>query len=875
MNSKLKILLITIFLFILINKINYSITNENLEETYIQVKVRKIKDDFFKVKYDYATDEIYIGCNNLFYLLEIFTLEIDIKNKGIKGELDGKKINVKFNSDDAFVEDEELYVRYKVLGKKLNFKLTKYNPAILSLEMEPNFTLSYEHRAKGKLERIRLEDKENKKIDNHDLVMEGRIFRPGLLKVNYSFDDFKEKNNYYLSYEYGTELLYGEYYMNGILKPKSEISTAKLSYSNFYKENNLSIGTFNMVTPSFLNIDTDVIGINLNGDTTYTRRENGITIIKGEAIGAESVEIYRNNVLLDYTSIINNNFKFEINDGILNSTYLLKIYYENGKIEEKWVYSLGDENILENGKKKVVAQSGKSTSNGDFQNIYGLYYGVNDYLTLGAEIQNLKDLDNKKYNFLKTSTIFNTGLQNFPTLINYKNYLDLDDVDFIHNISILQKFYDVNLKLQHDIYSEKISKIIKLKNESSFSVSKGFKTNILELGMNKKKREDIFKEKLDEKSLYLLWYTSLLNPVSFSLKVDKILTKGNEGTIYNPTLSYSRDFSIILDGRIEKYKDNLETEQDYKLKLTKRQIELIKNKLYGDISLQAEYNYNRREITYGIAFNIELDDFIKVYSKNTLDIDKNKNIEKSSGISLTKLINLSNPLQTLDNNSSVNNYTIEGRVFLDRNGNGVYDKGDEVVEGVEVLADNKGGVSNKEGYYIINDSSNKDDIVLKVNQKTIDVMLKSTKGDLKIKVKNSRTINVDIPLEVISMITGNIWNTDDFSEKKFTQNIANTSIELIKDNEIYKEFDPEFDGMYFLDDVTPGKYKLRFLYLGIENVEFEPKEIDIEVKLENPDEGIYIEGLDTRMLIRKTENNIESIKSNELLDEFDDLIGIE
>ena len=137
MNSKLKILLITIFLFILINKINYSITNENLEETYIQVKVRKIKDDFFKVKYDYATDEIYIGCNNLFYLLEIFTLEIDIKNKGIKGELDGKKINVKFNSDDAFVEDEELYVRYKVLGKKLNFKLTKYNPAILSLEMEP------------------------------------------------------------------------------------------------------------------------------------------------------------------------------------------------------------------------------------------------------------------------------------------------------------------------------------------------------------------------------------------------------------------------------------------------------------------------------------------------------------------------------------------------------------------------------------------------------------------------------------------------------------------------------------------------------------------------------------------------------------------
>lgn len=70
---------------------------------------------------------------------------------------------------------------------------------------------------------------------------------------------------------------------------------------------------------------------------------------------------------------------------------------------------------------------------------------------------------------------------------------------------------------------------------------------------------------------------------------------------------------------------------------------------------------------------------------------------------------------------------------------------------------------------------------------------------------------VDIPLEVISMITGNIWNTDDFSEKKFTQNIANTSIELIKDNEIYKEFDPEFDGMYFLDDdLLQGNINLSF-----------------------------------------------------------------
>lgn len=183
---------------------------------------------------------------------------------------------------------------------------------------------------------MRLDNKTNNKVKNYNYEMRGKLLRPGLLKLNYSVPNIDEQS-YYLDFEYGTEFLYGQYYMNGSMKPESEIDEVKLIYSNFWKNNTITLGTYSAQTPNFVNISSKLIGINLNADSTYSRKENGVTIIKGEAINADSVEIYRNNILLDYTTVINNQFQFEIDDGILNSDYLLKIYYNDGKIEERWV----------------------------------------------------------------------------------------------------------------------------------------------------------------------------------------------------------------------------------------------------------------------------------------------------------------------------------------------------------------------------------------------------------------------------------------------------------------------------------------------------------------------------------------------------------
>ncbi|MBM6823157.1 hypothetical protein H5986_10880, partial [Fusobacterium mortiferum] len=221
----------------------------------------------------------------------------------------------------------------------------------------------------------------------------------------------------------------------------------------------------------------------------------------------------------------------------------------------------------------------------------------------------------------------------------------------------------------------------------------------------------------------------------------------------------------------------------------------------------------------------------------------------TTGLTVTKAINLATPLAKMDNDVSVNNYTIQGKVFLDRNGNGVYDKKIDVpLEGVGVLINNQEFLTDKYGNYLGDNSIIDEIITLDVNRKTIDPMYKNSKGAIRIKARNSNSLKVDIPIEVVSMLTGNIWNTEDFTEREFTQNIVMSSIQLEKDGKVYKEIDPEFDGLFFFDDIPPGKYNMKFIYLGQENVKFSPENIEVNVKLQDPDEGEYFEGLDTKMV---------------------------
>lgn len=838
-----------VILFFIFSYLAYPISNyESFEDSYIQIKCGKLKDSFFMVKYDIENDEIYIGLNSLFYFLEIYTLEINLKNMQVYGTLNEKNINVKFTTDEAFVTDGSIYANIKSIKEKLDFKSINFDFSLLSLSLEANFTLPYEIREKSKIERLRFE-KEGEE-NRADILMPSKFISPGFLKIDWEKYNLNEKD-YVLEYEYGTQFLYGDLYLSGEIHPQNKLEYGNLTYSDFWQGNDLVLGNYSMIVPHFLNVESDIIGLSFRDENTYMTRDGGITVIKGEAENVQVIELYRDFALIDYIYPETKNFEFRVMDGILNSDYTLKIFYNDGRIEEKKVFSLSDMDILQKGKNRVSLQLGKNSNDGKNQGISHIYYGISDNLTLGLGIMDLITSENKNYQLLENDILFNTQHKSFPTLITYKNFYEIEKKENSYNLIIEQKFKDYVLRYLKEQYSPYIYRENRLKKYISVSLGKTFEKNAFEVGINDK---NFFEnqENYKSKNIYFSWYTSIFSPISLSLKMEKDLYRGYDYNVYYPSISYSGIFSIILDAEIGKEKEEENYTQNYNLRISKRDIELIKEKLYLDIGAFTRYSSIREKFRYGIAFNMKWDNYIHVGLFSSTNILENKERSTINSIETSKIINLKAPLEKIDNNASVNSSWIIGRVYLDKNGNHIFDSNEDIpLENVEVLVDNKGFITNKKGEYIADGISDNKIITLDINRKSLDLSYKNSDGEIKIKTKKSSTLRLDIPIQPTSILSGNIILGEEYTEKQFIQNLSLITIILEKDGEIVTETDPEFDGMYFFEDVLPGKYKIKFNYLGYENVEFSVKSIDIEIN--SSSEGEYIEGLDTEMIKKRKE----------------------
>ena len=248
---KIKKIIFIIISSLFLSFISYGMGEEQgLEDYYLQINVKNLKDDFFMVKYDGLNEKVYIGLNSFFYFLELYALDIDIKRKKLSGDIDGKDISISFEDGEYVIMENELYVELDALAKKLNFKSTTFSPESLKLIIEPRFELPYEKREKGKIERLRLDlnrEEERKKID---IEMPKKIVTPGLVKLEYMQSDLKH-SSYNLNFEYASQLMYGEFYMSGGIKPDTEIDYGNLTYSNIIRDNDLVLGSFSLIAPNF------------------------------------------------------------------------------------------------------------------------------------------------------------------------------------------------------------------------------------------------------------------------------------------------------------------------------------------------------------------------------------------------------------------------------------------------------------------------------------------------------------------------------------------------------------------------------------------------------------------------------------------------
>ena len=78
-------------------------------------------------------------------------------------------------------------------------------------------------------------------------------------------------------------------------------------------------------------------------------------------------------------------------------------------------------------------------------------------------------------------------------------------------------------------------------------------------------------------------------------------------------------------------------------------------------------------------------------------IDENNNRKTTTGLHASKIIDLSNPIRKIKNNVSITGAWIHGKVFLDKNGNGIFDEGDIPIPEAGVMVNNKTFLADEDG----------------------------------------------------------------------------------------------------------------------------------------------------------------------------------
>ncbi|MCQ8212451.1 hypothetical protein NON08_07930 [Cetobacterium somerae] len=852
--KKIKIVylsMVTIFFFFL--SFGLLAQEVELDEAYIEIKSKALKDDFFMARYDFENDQIYIPIKGLFYFLEVYSVNLDLEKKVVDFQIDNEKYKVLIKNGKSFVIDGDLYVEIKVLEDDFKFKKSSWSSQDLKLVLEPDFILPFEIREKGKVERLRLNDK--KEDDIFNLVKpEKQILAPGLLKINYSKNDL-EGNGNQINLEYGTQFLYGDFYVNYSVEPESSIKNYNLTYNNVYKDNDLILGDFYIKTPDFLNINGMVEGISFGEKNTYSSTVGNITTIKGEAQGADIIELYQSGVLLDYQRPMEKNFIFEVRDRNYGGDYSLKIYYKNGQIETRKVYTVGDSKLLNEKEWSYNLQLGQEKNKRKKQSVNEVSYGLTKNLTFGLGALELESEKNRKYSMLKNEIIYKFNLSNsYPILINYQNFYEYEKQENSYEIRVNQKIKEYNLLLKHFNYSNFVAEENSIKQYNSIGISRDFLSTRIGFGY----QEEL---KIDEKSKEKSYYISLENRSlrNFSLFLDVEVTDSNKNKksySINPGISYGgvSGFTMVFQANIER-NETLRT--DYSLKILGRRRELMSTGI--EYMLGTELLYNEEEKSrFTVDFTLYLDRSIYV----ELPTSRREDGGINAGVTIEKTLDLSNLKRDIKDRQ-VDNSWIFGKVYIDSNDNGIYDDGETTLSDVALVVDGKRVVSDINGEYIISGLLPLENYKVEVDRKSIDPMLTQVIDKRKVQTRASIGTKYDVGVQAVSMVTGNINPGENVSSKELIRILSMTNVILEKNGELYQEIDPEFDGMFFFENVLPGKYEMKFKYLGNDGVKFSQDKLDVNIVLDHEDEGEYFEGYD--ILVNKYDQEI--IKETTVQDE--------
>lgn len=152
---------------------------------------------------------------------------------------------------------------------------------------------------------------------------------------------------------------------------------------------------------------------------------------------------------------------------------------------------------------------------------------------------------------------------------------------------------------------------------------------------------------------------------------------------------------------------------------------------------------------------------------------------------------------------------VTARVYLDHNGNGQYDTGDEPLPDVRfrVNSGSHHARTDAEGVAMIDNVTSDSPALVSILESSLhDPFWIPMRTDYRIQTRPGKVIYLDFPIAFSGEIDGTVY----MLKKGEAKPVSNVQIQLLNaDGVIVKEMKTAYDGFYLLDRLLPGNYQLK------------------------------------------------------------------
>jgi len=417
-----RFLLFTLFIS---NLLEIHAQESEREEIPVNVRVERLGGVTLNPLYEYESGRLLLPVTDFFRFLQIKaepTALLDSISGFIAKEenrylIDNRNKKVFFGEKDFPVEDgqlintgSELYMDHRLFGEIFGLHC-QFDFRSLTVTVKPDFELPVIREMKLQQYRKNIDQLKGEIKADTTLNQQHNLWRFGMMDwaLN-STQSTASKNNTQLWLKTGAELLGGE-------------TNLQLYYSSLTKLNNRSINYYwrwvdnekkavrqvraGRIAPSSISSIYDpVSGISVNNASTKYRRSFGEYTIADHTEPGWTVELYVNNVIVDYqTADATGFYSFNVPLVYGSSEVMLKFYgpYGEERIQRQyinipfnflpkgeWEYNVSYGYVLD----KERSRFGKAEAK----------YGINRYITVGGGMEYLSSIaDNKEIPFLNAS----------------------------------------------------------------------------------------------------------------------------------------------------------------------------------------------------------------------------------------------------------------------------------------------------------------------------------------------------------------------------------------------------------------------------------------------------------------------------------------